>query len=71
MVQFGTVFEYETAEQGSRVKYLKCRLLQQVGEYTVGSAIDHIWFDTMTGDLWLVPDAKCNWDISDNFPVHI
>lgn len=70
-MQFGTVFTYAKCEQGSRVKYIDCKLLQQVGEYSMGSAIDHIWFDTMTGDLWLVPDSLCNWDITDNFPVHI
>ena len=53
------------------MKYEVCKLLQEVGEYPVGSAIDQIWFDTLTGDLWLIPDAKCHWDITDNFPVKL
>jgi len=72
-MQFGTVFTYAESSQDQmpRMKYLKCKLLQDVSEYPKGSAIDQIWFDTLTGDLWLIPDAKCHWDITDNFPVKL
>ena len=69
-MQFGNIFTYSgQSTDMTRSKYTTCVLLQPVGEYPKGSAIDQIWFDVLTGDLWLVPDVKCHWDITDNFPV--
>ena len=69
-MQFGTIFTYTgNSSDLTRVKYTDCKLLRTIGEYPEGSAIDQIWFDVLTGDLWLVPDNKCHWDITDNFPV--
>lgn len=72
MAAFGGIFTYTTVDHGeARVKYSGCKLLQDKGDYPAGAVMDQIWFDLMTGELWFVPDTKCNWDISDNFPVSL
>jgi hypothetical protein len=72
-MQFGSLFTYMTSNgnQMPRMGYQNCKLLQQIGEYPEGTAVDQIWLDVLTGDLWMVPDLKCHWDITDNFPVKI
>lgn len=71
-MQFGNIFTYSGhSSDMSRVKYSDCRLLRNIGDYMEGTAVDQIWFDLLTGDLWLVPDSKCHWDITDNFPVSL